>query len=97
MYYSDYKHNNSQATLDFGDNNQTPEQRHLQATDHRCYIIRHRYDRILSELRSVIEPYVEVGYDAQQIKDELRKLDSDCIVSLNNIETVISTILGEQA
>jgi len=60
------------------------------------YYMRHRYDRILSELRSVVEPYVECGYDAHQIQDELKK-QGMTLVLLNNIETVISTIIGEQS
>ena len=85
----------TQASMNFPHEEQTVEQRHLRSDTHRCFIIRHRYDSILNELRSVVEPYVECGYDAQQIKDELRKQGST-LDSLNNINLVISTIIGEQ-
>jgi len=63
---------------------------------HRHYYVRHQYDSILSELRSLVEPFVEVGFDAQQIREELHK-QGHTLVLTNNIETVISTILGEQS
>lgn len=64
-------------------------------TTHRHFWMQHRANRIQNELKAIIEPYVEVGFDAHQIKEELAK-QGERLVPIGHIESVISIILGEQ-
>ena len=60
------------------------------------YWMQHRADSIQSRLKRDIAPYVECGFDAQQIKEELAK-HGQRLITIGQIESVISIILGEQA
>ncbi len=91
MYNEDYKPYQHKINLPAV----SPEKAHLPQTNHRYHVVQHHYDSILSNLRVLVEPYVEVGFDAQQIKQELHK-QGHSLVLTHNIETVISTIIGEQ-
>jgi len=59
------------------------------------YWMQHRADRIQDNLKAIITPYVEVGFDAQQIQQELHA-QGERLVPTGQIESVISIILGEQ-
>ena len=48
-----------------------------------------------NSLKEFIEPFVEVGFDAQQIKEELGYAGLR-LVPLGHIESIISIIVGEQ-
>lgn len=93
MYYNDYKHNDSMQS------HVLPavetKKAHLNTSGHKHYLMRHRSDRIQASLRNFIEPMVAVGFDAQQIQEELHR-QGERLVPTGQIESVISIILGEQ-
>lgn len=60
------------------------------------YTIQARADRIQRELIRFCEPMVECGFGAEQIRAELH-MRGERLVTLGQIESVVSIIVGEQA
>ena len=62
------------------------------------YHIRHRSDRIQEELKEFCQPFVEVGFDAQQIRTEMQQHGNQRarLIGIGQLEAIISLILGEQ-
>ena len=65
--------------------------------NNKCYyLMQHRADIIQRELIDFIEPFVEVGFDAEQILQELH-YQRRTLITLGQVNSIISIILGEQS
>lgn len=60
------------------------------------YMMQHRMDVIQRKLTDFIEPYVECGFGAEQIKQEL-EYQGETLVSLGQINAIIKKLLGAMA
>ena len=59
----------------------------------RCYyLMQHRADSIHRELLAFIEPFVECGFDAEQIKAEM-EYQGNKLVTLGQINAIIKELL----